>query len=187
MTSGRPAPSRFSVALHWLVAASVICQLALGFWLSTLPKGPEKGEWVQMHKSIGLIVFALALVRIAWRMRVGFPVALTAGWERHAARLSHLALLGATIVMPVSGVVRSLAYARPVSVFGWPVVPQLLAEKNEGLYAVVAATHDVSAWALIALLALHATAALKHHFVDRDDTLSRMRLLGTPGPRRSAR
>lgn len=167
-------PAKSSIVLHWLVALGIVGMLTFGYWISTLPRGPGKTDFVQLHKSFGMIVFALAVARIAWRARVGFPAPSGTGWERRAAHLSHWLLLSLTIAMPLSGIVRSLSYARPVSVFGAPVIPQLLAEKNEALNDFAGAVHDACAFALAVLVLLHVAAAAKHHFVDRDDTLRRM-------------
>lgn len=168
----RPAPS--SVVLHWLVAFGVVGMLTFGYWIATLPKGPGKTEFVQLHKSFGMIVFMIAIVRIAWRARFGFPEAHGGTWERRAAHAAHWALLALTIAMPLSGVVRSLSYARPIAVFGLPVIPQLIAEKNEALNELAGSVHDACALALVAIILLHVLAALKHHCVDHDDTLRRM-------------
>lgn len=168
----RPA----TVVLHWAVAVGVIGVMTFGFWLSTLPSEPAKGPYVQMHKSCGMILFAVILARFAWRARAGFvalPV-LRAGWERKTARVAQGLLLVASVVMPLSGIVRSLAYARPIDVFGAPFIPQLFAVKHEALSAVASAIHDCTAWVLVALIALHVCGAAKHHLVDRDDTLRRM-------------
>lgn len=167
-----------SIALHWLVALGVGAMLAFGYWISTLPRGSEKTDFVQLHKSFGMIVFAAALARLVWRARTGFPEARGAVWERRLAGLSHRLLIALTILMPLTGIVRSLAYARPVSVFGFPVIPQLIAEKNEALNELAGSLHDGCALTLAVLVALHAAAAIKHHVVDRDDTLTRMLPVG---------
>jgi cytochrome b561 len=168
--------SRTTRTLHWTAAAAILLMLAYGFWLQTLPGGPSKGPAVQIHKSFGMLMFCLALARLAWRMREGFPPPLagTDAWERRGARAMHGLLLAATILMPVSGILRSLAYARPVSVFGVPVIPQVFAAKQDTLYALSSSLHDWLAIALTAAIALHAAAALKHHWIDRDPTLDRM-------------
>lgn len=171
-SSQRPASS--TIALHWLVAAGVGAMLAFGFFVSSLPRGPVKTEWVQLHKSCGMIVLCVVLARAAWRLFVRFPRGGPAGWEALAARAAHALLLAATIVAPLSGVLKSISYARPVQVFGLPVIPQLLADKNEALNEAASTLHVAAAWTLVALIALHVAAALKHHLVDRDDTLLRM-------------
>ncbi|WP_020180214.1 cytochrome b [Methylopila sp. M107] len=169
----RPALS--SILLHWTVAVGVAGMLAFGYWISTLPKGPGKTDYVQLHKSFGMIVLILASARVLWRLRVGFPAPIGRAWERGAARASHGLLIALTLVLPLSGVVRSLTYARPVAVFGLPVIPQMLAEKNVRLNEIAGAVHDACALALAMLIVLHVAVAAKHHFVDRDDTLKRMR------------
>lgn len=168
------APARSTIALHWLVAAGIVFMLALGFYVSSLPRGQMKTDWVQIHKSFGMIVFALAALRVAWRFVAPFRGSAVARWERAAARAAQWALLAATLVAPISGVVRSVSYARPVSVFGVLVIPQLLVEKNEALNEVAGGLHEAAAWAIVVLLLLHAAGALKHVLVDRDDTLARM-------------
>lgn len=175
-STGRPA-----AALHWLVALGVIVMLAFGYWISILPRGQGKTGYVQLHKSLGMIVFAIALVRIGWRARVGFPEPIGLGWERRTARLAHLALMALTIALPLSGIVRSLAYARPVQVFGLPVIPQLFAEKHEALNELAGRVHNACALALFLLVAMHVAAAAKHHFIDRNDALARV---GLPKHRR---
>lgn len=174
MTTRPASTTRPAAALHWLVALGAIGMLAFGYWISVLPRGPEKTGYVQLHKSFGMIVFALALARIAWRARVGFPEPLGRAWERRAARVAHLALMALTVALPLSGVVRSLAYARPVEVFGLTLIPRLLAERHDALNEAAGAVHDACALVLAALIALHLAAAAKHHFIDRDDALARV-------------
>lgn len=173
-----------TLVMHWLVGLSVIGLLAYGFWLQTLPTGPGKTPYVQTHKSFGMIVFVLAIVRLAWRWREGFPtpVGNHAAWERRSARALQVFMIAATVLMPVTGILRSLAYARPVSVFDVPVIPKLFSEKQETLYAISANTHDILALALAAAIAVHVAAALLHQIRDRDETLGRM--LGGSGAAR---
>lgn len=178
MTAPAPWPGRLSLGLHWGVGAGVLGLIVFGFWLRTVPGGPDKTALVQIHKSVGVLVFAAALARVAWRMREGFPapVGPHAPWERRGAIALHVFLIVATLLMPLSGTLRSLAYARPVSVFGLPVIPKLVEAKHETLYAVASNLHDGLALLLSAALALHVAAALKHHWIDRDATL--VRILG---------
>lgn len=180
-----PWPSRLSLGLHWGVGAGVLGLIAFGFWLRTVPGGPDKTALVQIHKSVGVLVFVAALARVAWRMREGFPAPAGphAPWERRGATFLHVCLIAATLLMPLSGILRSLAYARPVSVFGLPVIPQLFEAKNGTLYAMASNLHDGLALALSAGLALHVAAALKHHWIDRDATLRRILGLSREGRR----
>lgn len=165
-----------TLALHWTVGLSIIGMLAYGFWLQTLPSGAVRTPFVQIHKSIGILVFLAALARIAWRWHEGFPsrIGTHQDWERRAALGLHVFLITATLVMPISGIIRSLAYARPVQVFGLPVIPKIFETKQETLYWLSSTTHDTMAFLLTAALFIHVGASLKHHFVDGDDTLRRI-------------
>ncbi|GLS46442.1 cytochrome b [Methylobacterium brachythecii] len=171
-----------TLLLHWLVGLGVLGLLGYGFWLQTLPSGAGKAPYVQIHKSFGMLVFALALARVAWRWREGFPE--PAGphrrWERRSAITLHACLIAATLLMPISGILRSLAYARPVTVFGLPVIPKLFETKQELLYAASSTIHDKMAFVLAGAIALHVAAALLHQTRAGDATLGRM--LGGRGP-----
>lgn len=173
-----------TLVLHWAVGLAVLGMLAYGFWLQTLPSGAGKTPYVQIHKSFGMLVFAIALVRVLWRWREGFPP--PAGphplWERRAAIGLHVFMIAATVLMPISGILRSLAYARPVAVFGLPIIPKLFETKHEVLYAISANLHDGLAFVLAAAVALHVAAAVRHEFRDGDATLGR--ILGGRGPDR---
>lgn len=178
-----------TLALHWTVGLSVIGMLAYGYWVQTLPSGPVRTPFVQIHKSIGILVFLAALARIAWRWREGFPnrIGVHRAWERRAALGLHVFLITATLVMPLSGIGRSLAYARPVQLFGWPIIPKLFETKQESLYWLLSTIHDATALLLTAALVIHVGASLKHHFVDGDDTLRRIIGLRTRIPPSSER
>ncbi|MGU3539811.1 cytochrome b [Methylobacterium sp. A54F] len=174
-----PPPGRLSLPtrlLHWTVALGILGMLAYGFRLQELPEGAVRGMAIRLHKSVGVVLLVLIVVRALWRWREGMPAssARHAPWERLAARTVHAALIAATLLMPLSGIARSLAYPRALSVFGVLLIPQPFATRPEMLYAGAAALHDGLALMLVGLVALHVAAALKHHFVDRDDTLRRM-------------
>ncbi len=164
-----------TILLHWTVGLAVLGLLAYGFWLQTVPSGPAKTPLVQVHKSFGLIVFALALVRLVWRWREGFPApaGARAVWERRSAHALHVFMIAATLLMPVSGILRSLAYARPVSLFGLELLPKLFEEKQEALYAAAANLHDGLAITLTVAILLHVAASVRHQ-LQRDATLGRM-------------
>lgn len=168
--------SAASIALHWIVAAGIIGMLAFGAVIGSMESGPDKTAAIQVHKSFGILVGALALVRLVWRAKEGFPRPLDElpAWEVTAARRAHETLLVLTVLMPVTGILKSVSYARPVQVFGFPFIPKLLAEKQEAFNTAVSWAHAISGYLLLALVAVHAAAALKHHVIDRDRTLSRM-------------
>lgn len=164
-----------SKLLHWSVALSMFGLLAFGFFLESLPSGKEKVPLIQIHKSVGVLVAFLLLLRLGRRLILGFLPAddTESRPQRLVARSIHVLLLLLPIGMVVSGVLRSLAYGRSIKVFGLDFIPKLM-EKNEALHAAASNAHVVFAWALVACIALHAGAALWHHYVSRDGTLRRM-------------
>ena len=161
--------------LHWGMAALLAGLLAFGFYLSDLPFSPQRLQLVAWHKWAGVTVFALVLVRLAWRFtHAPPPLPLgTAGLVRRASALAHRALYGLMLLMPVSGWLMSSAKGVPTVWFGVLRLPDLLA-RNKALGDSLQELHEALAWALCALVALHVAAALKHHFVDRDGLLARM-------------
>ena len=162
--------------LHWTVALLVIVLLGVGLWMIDLPISPDKVRVYALHKSVGITVLGLMLVRIAWRaiersrpkLPFGMPV-----WQRGAARLSHVLLYAALLVMPLSGWLFNSAANFPLQWFGWLSLPALSGPDPE-LKTIARAVHHWTAYTLITLVSLHVLAALKHHWFDRDDTLRRM-------------
>lgn len=176
MTPRAPAFSKTAIVLHWLVALGIVGMLGFGLFVGAMESGPDKTAMIQVHKSFGVLVGTLALLRLVWRVREGFPgpVPGLPAWEARAAHRMHLALLVMTIAIPLTGMLKSVSYARPVHVFGVLVVPKLLEEKSVVFNEIVSWLHATLAYALLVALALHIGAALKHHLVDRDATLRRM-------------
>ncbi len=163
-----------SIVNHWVVATLIIVMLAIGLYMSELPRGPERFEWVQVHKSIGVIVLFLGAWRVLWRAWSRFPqeIAVMPRWQEIAANAIHAALLVAVIAMPVSGYITSSTGGHDISFFGLFNMPAL--PENKALSEAAAGVHGIVAYVLIAVLAVHVLAALKHHVVDKDATLRRM-------------
>lgn len=169
--------SRLTIVLHWLVAAGVIAMLMIGLKLWFLPSGPDKNALIPLHKSIGVIVGVLAVVRVGLRLYEGFPRPISKigrAYEAYAARLVQTALLAMTLLLPLSGIAKSLSYARAVSVFGFQVIPQLLTEKNEAWHEAASLMHMWAAIILMVFLAAHICAAVWHHIGRGNETLLRM-------------
>ena len=161
--------------LHWLMAALLIGLLALGFYMSDLPLSPEKLQLYAWHKWAGVTAFLLALVRLAWRASHR-PPALPAQMpplERLAAHLGHWGLYALMLAIPLSGWLMSSAKGFQTVWFGVLPLPDLLA-KDKALGNLLETVHVVLNYTLIAVLLGHVGAALKHHFIDRDDVLTRM-------------
>ncbi len=162
--------------LHWTIALLVIGLLGVGLFMIDMPLSPDKVRIYALHKSVGVTVLALMLLRITWRsserQRPALPFGMPA-WERMAAHASHALLYVALLVMPLSGWLFNSAANFPLQWFGWFSLPSLAAP-DPALKALARSVHHWTAYALIGLVSLHVLAALKHHWFDRDETLRRM-------------
>lgn len=178
MADTREKFSGLTVALHWIIAFMILGALAYGLWIDELPKGDLKAFHIRNHKSAGMIILALALLRIGWRAAQGFPkpVGPVAVWEKGLSHLTHTLLLVATVVVPLSGIYFSQMGGHAVSVFGLEVVPQFIAKEavDKAAAEQAFAVHSALAFGLIGLIVLHVAGALKHTFVSRDGTVRRM-------------
>lgn len=173
----KPRYDGVSITLHWLVAVAVLAMLALGVWMAGLPFSPLRLRLINWHKWAGIVILALALLRLAWmvwRPSPPPPPAMPA-WQRRVARAVHGLLLALCVLMPLSGWAHSSAAGFPVVLFGlWPL-PDWVAP-DRALVAPLKALHEALGWALSALILLHVGAALKHQWLDRDGLLARMGL-----------
>lgn len=167
--------SRQTILLHWLIALLVIGMLIFGMVLDSMPRGEEKGQLMMYHKSLGLLIFVLASWRLVWRLLNGTlkPLPTHKPHEILLAHWVHWILLIATILMPLSGVVMSIAGGRPLVFFGLTMGP--FDFKSETLGQFAGSAHGIIALVLIVAIGLHVLGALKHVIIDRDDTLARMK------------
>ena len=197
MSAARESPreggrySAVSIVLHWTIALAILGQIQLGWTMTDLDEGMTQFRLYQLHKSIGITILLLSLVRLGWRLTHPAPPlpAHMKGWERVLARTTHVGFYVAMIGMPLVGwaVVSASPYNIPTVLYDavpWPhlpVLPDLEPDTKEDLAESLADVHGTSAWLVIGLLALHAAGALKHHFLDRDTVLWRMLpLVGRP-------
>jgi len=180
MTEVRPiiptalAYTRTAIVLHWLTVALIATGFTLGTWMVDLPIAPQTLRVYAYHKWIGITVFLVTLVRLGWR--VAHPVPLSAGlpsWQRRAAVASHVALYVLMFAIPVSGWLFSSASGVQVVYLGVVALPNLVA-KDDALAAVLKSVHFALNFTLLSLVLVHAGAALRHHFVQRDRVLVRM-------------
>ena len=187
--AGRDAPARYdrvTVALHWVLGLALLAELVFGFALDELAaRGtPARAFWVNLHKSCGIVLGALVLCRLAWRLAHRAPPwpAATPAWSRHAAQIGHVALYACMVVLPLSGYLASNFSKYGVSFFGHPLPPWGPADPR--VYAVLNGIHDATGWLFAMLVAGHAAAALWHAFVARDGSYDRIRLARRtpPGP-----
>jgi len=160
--------------LHWFVFALVIGMLMGGSLLGFLPPGGFKSLAVAVHKSMGAVIFMLMIVRLLWRRYNPQPLDLgTIPVLNYIAHLLHIVLYILLILQPLTGILMSQAYGYPVSVFGVFELPALVWQ-SPSLGSFFRQVHGVTAVLLTVTIAIHAAAALKHHFIDRDRTLMRM-------------
>jgi cytochrome b561 len=164
-----------AIALHWLVAAMILAVLALGLYMADLKLSPTKLKLYSWHKWAGVTIFMLVVIRVVWRLTHAsppMPATMTA-WQRHTASGAHVLLYVLMFVIPLSGWLMSSAKGFQTVYFGVIPLPDLLT-KNEALGELLEQVHGLLNYALIAILIAHAAAALKHHFVDKDDVMRRI-------------
>ncbi len=165
-----------SILLHWLVAVAVIGLFVSGLWMVDLGYyDPWYNRAPALHRSVGIVVVFLVMARIAWRWVGGVPKPEpgTKRWENRVAHLVHLVLIFGVLAIAAAGYLMSTAKGAPIIVFDLFAVPATI----HGLPGQADVAGDVHYWlavALIGVAGLHALAAFKHHFVDRDATLLRM-------------
>lgn len=167
---------RFSVWLHWLMAVLLLAEIALGLWMLGLPKGGGglRAYWFNVHKSVGMLLGLLLLVRLAWMaVRPRVPALPMAAAMRLLARAGHGLLYALMLLMPLSGFLGSVFSGYPIRFFGMQL-PQL-AQRWEPAKELLAGVHQWAAYALIALTALHVLAFLHHQFILKDGLILRMR------------
>lgn len=164
-----------AIALHWLMAIGLIGLFAFGLYMANLPLSPEKLRFYSWHKWAGVILFLLVFVRLAWRVAhhpPALPEHMGRG-EQFVAHAGHGLLYLLMLAIPLSGWLMSSAKGIQTVLFGVLPIPDLL-EKNKELGQLLQTLH----WGLNMLLAAvvigHVAAALKHHFLDKDDVLTRM-------------
>jgi cytochrome b561 len=172
--SDRYAPPM--VVLHWLMLLLLAAVLLLVQWLEFIPKDDAafRGVVRDWHKSLGLLVFALVWVRLAFKLLTPTPpiTPAPARWQAQAAKAVHLALYAVMIATPLAGWLMSNANGRSAAFFGL-VLPALIAE-NKPLAKQIFEVHETLGNALLWLVGIHAAAGLFHHYVMKDNTLLRM-------------
>jgi cytochrome b561 len=159
---------------HWLIVALILVQFVLGYVAADLPLGLRKVALLAQHKSVGITILALAALRILWRSVSHHPQTRNGmRWQRWLAAAMHGSLYVLLFMIPISGWLMSSARNFSVSWFGLVTLPDFV-EADPRLYQFFRSAHELLVYALAVLAALHATAAIKHHFIDRDDVLVRM-------------
>jgi cytochrome b561 len=171
-------PSRYGVVaqlFHWTIVVLIVTQFSLALRAESLANGPAKIAVLAQHKSVGITIFALAILRLAWRLMNPVPPqpASMPRWQQTAAHVSHVALYSLILIIPLLGWFMSSARNFPVSWFGLFTLPDLISPSKPA-FEFFRAAHGTLAATLFVLALVHIAAALKHHFIDHDDVLRRM-------------
>lgn len=164
-----------AISLHWLIAIGIAGTFSLGLYMHELPLSPTKLQLYSWHKWAGVSLFALIVVRLLWRATHAAPPlpAQMPALQRLAANATHWALYALMVAVPLSGWLMSSAKGFQTVWFGVLPLPDLVA-KDAALGDLLQDVHEALNLTMLGLVLLHAVAALKHHFIDRDDVLTRM-------------
>jgi cytochrome b561 len=166
---GRPA-----IVLHWLLAALIVFLAGLGWYMMTIEREPQGPWYFDLHRSVGLVVFALVLLRIVWRL-FHRPAPLPASLPRWQVTLSHVTqglLYACMLVLPVTGYLGSSYSKAGVRFFG--IALPVWATPVRSTAHLFFEIHSITVWVLVGLLVLHVAGAFKHLLLDRDDVFQRM-------------
>ena len=170
---------RTAIVLHWLIAGAILGQVMFGWFLEDIPRGtPARSLYVNLHKSTGLTLGLLILVRVLWRLLhkpPALPVSMPV-WERAAARASHVALYACMVIMPLAGYVASNFSKYGVKLFNAILLPPWGIDDPQ-IYEFFKGVHKVTSYVFVVLITVHVAAALIH-LVRRDGIFPRM----WPGP-----
>jgi len=190
--------TKTAVVLHWLIAICIFGMFALGWFMSELPKEAPKQmaydlfDWgiytinlaeeasprtfyFNLHKSIGITILALIAFRLFWRITHKAPAILTSykAWERKLATGVHHLLYLLMVALPATGLIMAIASKYGVKWFGLELIGGL---DNKDLRDIFKEAHEIIGVIILLVLVLHIVGALKHHFIDKDDTVKRMSL-----------
>jgi len=173
-----------SQLLHWLVVLLIATIAVIGLVMTDMSNGPSKIKIYALHKSLGLTLLTLVVLRLLWRLYAGAPkpVEGTPHWQERIASLTHWALYALMFALPISGWVFNSSSGYPLQYFGLFNLPKI-APRGEDLAQLSHQVHEYGFWLLLALVVAHAGAAFYHHLFQHDDTLKRM----LPGGRRGVR
>ncbi len=171
-------PKRYTgtaMALHWLLALMIVTSFCVGVYMSDLPFSPQRLKLYNWHKWAGIVILSLSALRLLWRLTHRPPADLPMlRWQQRAAHAAHLALYALFFAVPLMGWAYSSAAGFPVVLFGVLPLPDFVSP-DRALSESLKALHGNLAWALAAVVGLHVAGALKHHFIDHDGLLQRMR------------
>lgn len=165
-----------SKSLHWLIFLLIVAMLIIGLSMDSIVNEDLKHEVISFHKSLGLLIFGLIVLRIVWALINPKPRAMpnVSPLMKGLMHAMHGTLYLLMLAMPITGWLMSTAARRIPSFFGLFSTPTFGIAKNRDFAHMVGEIHEALAWVLIVLVVLHILAALKHHYIDKDTTLIRM-------------
>jgi cytochrome b561 len=171
-------PARYStvaIAFHWLLALMILGAFCVGVYMSDLPFSMTRLKLFNYHKWAGITILLLSALRLLWRLTHRPPPDLPMPrWQRVSAHAAHWALYALFFAVPLMGWAYSSSAGFPVVLFGVLPLPDFVSP-DKALAETLKARHGQLAFALAVVVVLHVAGALKHHFVDRDGLLQRMR------------
>lgn len=170
----------FAIAMHWILAVALVSIFILGHYMADLPFSPQRLKLYNWHKWAGVTILILSAARLAWRLThrpPALPQTVTLampGWQMQAYHATHIVMYALFFIVPLVGWAYSSAAGFPVVLFGVLPLPDFVTA-DKALADMIKPWHALSANALGALVVVHVVAALKHHFIDKDGLLDRMR------------
>ena len=171
--------STLAMLFHWLLGFALVGIFAVGLYMADLPFSPLRLKLYNWHKWAGITILTLSLLRLLWRVThrpPALPAAIeraTPQWQLQAFHATHIALYALFFIVPLVGWAYSSAAGFPVVVFGVIPLPDFVPASKE-LAELIKPWHQITAFTLAGLVALHVAAALKHHFIDKDGLIYRM-------------
>ncbi len=173
--------NRVSQLLHWLIALLIVGMGVVGLTMTQMALSLTKLKIYNLHKSVGITVLVLVALRLLWRLTHRAPPPLPMPrWQRVSAQAMHVVLYALMFAMPLSGWLFNSASGVDLHWFGLGSLPALW-PADDAMKQRALAFHETAFWVLMALVVLHAAAAAKHHWIDKDETLRQM-LPGLPPP-----
>ena len=171
------APARYTttaIAFHWVLALAILGSLGVGIYMTDLPMSPQRLKLYNWHKWAGITILLLSALRLLWRLSHRPPAdPPMPAWQRKAAHAAHLALYVLFFAVPLAGWAYTSAAGFPVVWFGLIPLPDFVSP-DKPTAEILKEVHELLAYALAAVVALHILGALKHQFLDRDGLLGRM-------------
>jgi cytochrome b561 len=172
---GRPPFDALTITLHWITLLIVVALLGSGLLHGVVEGRSWASPLLKVHRSLGVALWSITVFRLIWRVTGAyfppFPASMTA-LHRLGARLSEYGLYALLLIQPATGAAQTILLGQRMDLFAWSIPP--VATRDMTLAGILHGAHVIGAWCMIVLVGLHATAALVHHFVLRDDVLEAM-------------